>query len=154
MGKDRRAKRIIIICAICLVIAAIAIAYFCKPSIEQYEDDFGFSLENISVKTMDYYHHGDFRDSLTLYRVSVTGGVEGSIFDKSKMTNGLSENALALLNEAAELTEGKRDFEDLRSIDLSGCMSIELEDINNKTDACLYIISYGADDEFFAIWNG
>ena len=135
-----------------MVIAAIA--YFCKPSVAQYKDDFGFSLEKISVKTLDYYHHDDFRDSLTLYRVSVTGDVEGSIFDKSKMTNGLSEDALALLNEAAELTEGKRDFEDLRSIDLSGCMSIELEDINNKTDACLYIISYGADDQFFAIWNG
>ena len=151
MGNTRR-KRIVIICAICLVIAAIA--YFCKPSVAQYKDDFGFSLEKISVKTLDYYHHDDFRDSLTLYRVSVTGDVEGSIFDKSKMTNGLSEDALALLNEAAELTEGKRDFEDLRSIDLSGCMSIELEDINNKTDACLYIISYGADDQFFAIWNG
>ena len=151
MGNTRR-KRIVIICAICLVIAAIA--YFCKPSVAQYKDDFGFSLEKISVKTLDYYHHDDFRDSLTLYRVSVTGDVEGSIFDKSKMTNGLSEDALALLNEAAELTEGKRDFEDLRSIDLSGCMSIELEDINNKTDACLYIISYGADNQFFAIWNG
>ena len=151
MGNTRR-KRLVIICAICLVIAAIA--YFCKPSVAQYKDDFGFSLEKISVKTLDYYHHDDFRDSLTLYRVSVTGDVEGSIFDKSKMTNGLSEDALALLNEAAELTEGKRDFEDLRSIDLSGCMSIELEDINNKTDACLYIISYGADDQFFAIWNG
>ena len=135
-----------------MVIAAIA--YFCKPSVTQYKDDFGFSLEKISVKTLDYYHHDDFRDSLTLYRVSVTGDVEGSIFDKSKMTNGLSEDALALLNEAAELTEGKRDFEDLRSIDLSGCMSIELEDINNKTDACLHIIYYGEDDQFFVIWNG
>ena len=135
-----------------MVIAAIA--YFCKPSVTQYKDDFGFSLENISVKTLDYYHHDDFRDSLTLYRVSVTGDVEGSIFDKSKMTNGLSEDALALLNEAAELTEGKRDFEDLRSIDLSVCKSIELEDIKNETDACLYIIYYGADDQFFAIWNG
>ena len=154
MGKDRRAKRIIIICAICLVIAAIAIAYFCKPSIEQYEDDFGFSLENISVKTLDYYHHGDFRDSLTLYRVSVTGDIEGSTFDKNKMADGLSENAEVLLDELAELTEGKRDFEDLKSIDLSGCRSIELEDIKNKTDACLYIIYYGADNNYFVIWNG
>ena len=124
MGNTRR-KRIVIICAICLVIAAIA--YFCKPSVAQYKDDFGFSLEKISVKTLDYYHHDDFRDSLTLYRVSVTGDVEGSIFDKSKMTNGLSEDALALLNEAAELTEGKRDFEDLRSIDLSGCCLLNLK---------------------------
>ena len=151
MGNTRR-KRLVIICAICLVIAAIA--YFCKPSVTQYKDDFGFSLENISVKTLDYYHHDDFRSSLTLYRVSVTGDVEGSIFDKSKMTNGLSEDALALSNEAAELTEGKRDFEDLRSIDLSGCMSIELEDIKNETDACLYIIYYGAGNNYFVIWNG
>ena len=135
-----------------MVIAAIA--YFCKPSVTQYKDDFGFSLENISVKTLDYYHHDDFRSSLTLYRVSVTGDVEGSIFDKSKMTNGLSEDALALLNEAAELTEGKRDFEDLRSIDLSVCKSIELEDIKNETDACLYIIYYGAGNNYFVIWNG
>ena len=154
MGKDRRAKRIISVIVICVAVAAIAIIVSQKPSVAQYEDDFGFSLENINVKTLDYYHHDDFRDSLTIYRVSVTGDVEGSIFDKSKMTNGLSEDALALLNEAAELTMGKRDFEDLRSIDLSGCMSIELEDINNKTDACLYIISYGADNQFFAIWNG
>lgn len=154
MGKNRRTKRVIIICAMCLVIVAIAIAYFCKPSIAQYEDDFGFSLENISVKTLDYYHHDDFRDSLTLYRVRVTGDVEGSIFDNNNMTNGLSEEALALLSEAAELTKRTRDFKDLRSIDLSGCKSTELEDIKNKTDACLYIIYYGEDNSYFVIWNG
>ena len=151
MGKNKT-KRIVIICAICLVIAAIA--YFCKPSVAQYEDDFGFSLENISVKTLDYYHHDDFRDSLTLYRVSVTGDIEGSIFDRNKMADGLSEEALALLNDAAELTEGKRGFEDLKSIDLSDCRYIKLEDKEKKTDACLYIIYYGADDQFFVIWNG
>lgn len=151
MGNTRR-KRIVIICAICLVIAAIA--YFCKPSVAQYKDDFGFSLENINVKTLDYYHHDDFRDSLTIYRVSVTGDVEGSIFDRNKMTDGLSENSEVLLGELAELTEGKRDFEDLRSIDLSVCKSIELEDIKNETDACLYIIYYGAGNNYFVIWNG
>ncbi len=154
MGNTRRKKRTIIICAICFIIAAIIIAYFHKPSVAQYKDGFGFSLENISVKTLDYYHHDDFRDSLTLYRVSVTGDVEGSIFDSNKMTNGLSESAKILLKEAAELTTAKHNFEDLRSIDLSSCRSIELEDIKNKTDACLYIIHYGADDQFFVIWNG
>ena len=63
---------------ICLAVMAIAISVFHKPSIAQYEDDFGFSLENISVKALGYYHHDDFRDSLTLYRVSVTGDIEGS----------------------------------------------------------------------------
>ena len=154
MGKRRGTKRTIIVIVICLAVAALAITVFHKPSITQYEDDFGLSLEEISVKTLDHYHHDDFRDSITIYRVSVTGDIEGSIFDRNKMADGLSESAKVLLGEAAELTEGKRDFEDLRSIDLSGCMSIELEDINNKTDACLYIISYGADDQFFAIWNG
>lgn len=135
MGKRRGTKRIIIVIVICLAVAAIAIIVSQKPSVAQYEDDFGFSLENINVKTLDYYHHDDFRDSLTIYRVSVTGDVEGSIFDRNKMAEGLSESAKLLLNEAAELTEGKRDFEDLKSIDLSGCRSIELEDIKNKTDA-------------------
>lgn len=154
MGKRRGTKRIIIVIVICLAVAAIAIIVSQKPSVAQYEDDFGFSLENINVKTLDYYHHDDFRDSLTIYRVSVTGDVEGSIFDRNKMAEGLSESAKLLLNEAAKLTEGKRDFEDLKSIDLSGCRSIELEDIKNKTDACLFIIYYGADDQFFVIWNG
>lgn len=131
-----------------------AIAYFCKPSVAQYKDDFGFSLENISVKTLDYYHHDDFRDSLTLYRVSVTGDVEGSIFDRNKMADGLSEEIELLLNDAADLTKGKRGFEDLRSIDLSVCRSIELKDTSNNTDACLYIITYGSEDQFIVIWNG
>ena len=154
MGKDRRAKRIISVIVICVAVAAIAIIVSQKPSVAQYEDDFGFSLENINVKTLDYYHHDDFRDSLTIYRVSVTGDVEGSIFDRNKMTDGLSENSEVLLGELAELTEGKRDLEDLRSIDLSVCKSIELEDIKNETDACLYIIYYGAGNNYFVIWNG
>jgi len=154
MGNRRGTKRIIIVIVICVAVATLAITVLHKPSVAQYKDGFGFSLENISVKTLDYYHHDDFRDSLTLYRVSVTGDVEGSIFDNNKMTNGLSESAKILLKDAAELTTAKHDFEDLRSIDLSSCRSIELEDIKNKTDACLYIIYYGADDRFFVIWNG
>lgn len=61
MGNTRRKKGIIIICVICLAVMAIAISVFHKPSIAQYEDDFGFSLENISVKTLGYHHHDDFR---------------------------------------------------------------------------------------------
>ena len=153
MGKNRRTKRIIIICAMCLVIAAIAIAYFCKPSIEQYEDDFGFSLEKISVKTLDHYHHDDFRDSLTIYRVSVTGDIEGSIFDRNEMADGLSEDAEVLLNEAAELTEGKRGFEDLETMDPHSLKLMEFEAVNN-TDAQLYIIYYGEGNDYLVIWNG
>ena len=73
MGKRRGTKRIIIVIVICLAVAALAITVLHKPSIAQYEDDFGFSLEKISVKTIDHYHHEDFRDSLAIYRVSVTG---------------------------------------------------------------------------------
>ena len=152
MGKRRGAKRIIIVIVICLVLAAIAITVFNKPSIAQYEDDFDFSLEKISVKTLDHYHHDDFRDSLTIYRVSITGDIEGSIFDKSKMSEGLSEDAEVLLGEAAELTEGKGGFEDLGTIDQHSLRSMELEAVN--MDARLYIIYYGEDNDYLVIWNG
>ena len=152
MGKRRGAKRIIIVIVICLVLAAIAITVFNKPSIAQYEDDFDFSLEKISVKTLDHYHHDDFRDSLTIYRVSVTGDIEGSIFDRNTMADGLSEDAEVLLGEAAELTEGKRGFEDLGTMNPHSLRSIELEAVN--TDASLYIIYYGEDNDYLVIWNG
>jgi hypothetical protein len=153
MGNKRRTKRTIIVIVICLAVAALAITVFHKPSIAQYEDDFGFSLEKISVKTLDHYHHDDFRDSLTIYRVSVTGDIEGSIFDRNKMADGLSESAKVLLGEAAELTEGKQGFEDLRTMGLHGLRSMELEAVNN-TDAQLYIIYYGEDNDYLVIWNG
>lgn len=153
MGNRRGKKRIIIVIVICLAVAALAIIVLHKPSIAQYEDDFDFSLEKISVKTLDHYHHDDFRDSLTIYRVSVTGDIEGSIFDRNKMADGLSESAKVLLGEAAELTEGKQGFEDLRTMGLHGLRSMELEAVNN-TDAQLYIIYYGEDNDYLVIWNG
>ena len=153
MGNRRRKKRIIIVIVICLAVAALAINVLHKPSIAQYEDDFGFSLKKISVKTLDHYHHDDFRDSITIYRVSVTGDIEGSIFDKSRMEEGLSEDAEVLLGEAAELTEGKQGFEDLGEMDPHSLRSIELEAVNN-TDAQLYIIYYGEDNDYLVIWNG
>ena len=153
MGKRRGTKRTIIAIVICLAVAALAITVFHKPSIAQYEDDFDFSLEKISVKTLDHYHHDDFRDSLTIYRVSVTGNIEGSIFDRNKMADGLSEDAEVLLGEAAELTEDKQGFEDLVEMDPHSLRSIELEAVNN-TDARLYIIYYGEDNDYLVIWNG
>ena len=153
MGNRRGTKRTIIAIVICLAVAALAITFLHKPSIAQYEDDFGFSLEKISVKTLDHYHHDDFRDSLTIYRVSVTGDIEGSIFDRNKMADGLSESAEVLLGEAAELTEGKRGFEDLGTMDPHSLRSIELEAVNN-TDAQLYIIYYGEGNDYLVIWNG
>ena len=153
MGNKRRTKRTIIVIVICLAVAALAITVFHKPSITQYEDDFGFSLEKISVKTLDHYHHDDFRDSLTIYRVSVTGDIEGSIFDRNTMADGLSEDAEVLLNEAAELTEGKRGFEDLETMDPHSLKLMEFEAVNN-TDAQLYIIYYGEDNDYLVIWNG
>ncbi len=153
MGKKRGTKRIIVVCVICLAVAVLAITVTQKPSVAQYEDDFGFSLENTSVKTLDYYHHDDFRDSLTLYRVSVTGDVGGSIFDRNEMADGLSEDAEVLLGEAADLTEGKGGFEDLSTIDPHSSRSMELEAVNN-TDASLYIIYYGEGNDYLVIWNG
>ena len=153
MGKRRGTKGIIIVIVICLAVAALAITVLHKPSIAQYEDDFDFSLEKISVKTLDHYHHDDFRDSLTIYRVSVTGDIEGSIFDRNKMADGLSEDAEVLLGEAAELTEGKGGFEDLGTMDPHSLRSMELEAVNN-TDARLYIIYYGEDNDYLVIWNG
>lgn len=153
MGKRRGTKRTIIVIVICLAVAALAITVFHKPSITQYEDDFGFSLEKISAKTLDHYHHDDFRDSITIYRVSVTGDIEGSIFDRNKMADGLSESAKVLLGEAAELTEDKQGFEDLVEMDPHSLRSIELEAVNN-TDAQLYIIYYGEGNDYLVIWNG
>ena len=153
MGNRRRTKRTIIVIVICLAVAALTITVLHKPSITQYEDDFGLSLEKISVKTLDHYHHDDFRDSITIYRVSVTGDIEGSIFDRNKMADGLSESAKVLLGEAAELTEDKQGFEDLVEMDPHSLRSIELEAVNN-TDAQLYIIYYGEGNDYLVIWNG
>ena len=69
------------------------------------------------------------------------------------MADGLSEDAEVLLGEAADLTEGKGGFEDLRTIDPHSSRSMELETVNN-TDASLYIIYYGEGNDYLVIWNG
>ena len=79
--------RKIIILIICLTVITIVIVTIHKPSIKKYENDFGFSIENVDVNTLDYFHHDDFRDSLSLYRLAVSGDTDGSIFDVDKMDN-------------------------------------------------------------------
>ena len=142
-----------IIILICIIVILVIFAFPHKPPVAQFEDDFGFSLGDLSIKTIDYYHHDDFRDSLTIYRISVDGSTAGSIFDTDTMYDGLPEKAEGMLKDAAERTKGNSDFGDLSSIDPAGCRSTVLSDIKG-TDACLCIINYGKDDEFLLIWVG
>ncbi len=74
---DLKRKILLIICFI--VIVAIVIVWN-KPSISQYEDSFGFSLGNTEVKVIDYYHHSDFRDSISIYRIDVIDNSEIKYF--------------------------------------------------------------------------
>ena len=153
MGTKRRRNRAIIVCAICLIVAVAIIATALKPSISQYEEDFGFSLNNVSVKTLDHFHHDDFRDSVTIYRASVSGDIDGSIFDPDKMSDGLLSEAEVMLKMAADQTKEKHNFSDLSSIDPDECKSTVLESANKETDERLCVIRYGS-DEYLVIWVG
>lgn len=147
-----RIKRVLIILIICVVIAVL-LAVFHRPSLSQYENDFGFTLENISVKTLDYYHHDDFRDSLTLYRVVIRGETDGSIFDTNIMADGLSQPAESMLKMAVDSTSEKDDFKDLALIDKDNCKSNVLDSVNGS-DSSLCVINYGTKDQFIVIWVG
>ena len=147
---DLKRKILLIICLI--VIVAIVIVWN-KPSISQYEDSFGFSLENTKVKVIDFYHHDDFRDSLTLYRVVVSGETDGSVFDLNKMSDGLSLLAESMLKMAVDSTSENDDFTDLAPIDKDNCKSTVLRSVNGS-DANLCVINNGIKDQFIVIWVG
>ena len=147
-----RIKRVLIILISCIAIAGLLVVVHI-PSLSHYEKDFGFALDNISVKILDYYHHDDFRDSLTIYRVVVNGETDGSVFDTNIMSDGLSQPAESMLKMAIESTSGKDDFKDLASIDTDNCKSNLLDSVNGS-DASLCIINYGTTDQFIVIWVG
>ena len=147
---DLKRKILLIICLI--VIVAIVIVWN-KPSISQYEDSFGFSLENTKVKVIDFYHHDDFRDSLTLYRVVVSGETDGSVFDLNKMSDGLSLLAESMLKMAVDSTSENDDFTDFAPIDKDNCKSTVLRSVNGS-DANLCVFNNGIKDQFIVIWVG
>lgn len=140
---------LIIISALVILIKAIH-----KPSLSQYEEDFDFSLENIKVEILDYYRHTAFRDSFSIYDVKVIGDINDTVFDTSKMVQGIPESTEAVLKEAIELTKNNSGWRGLNSINSKYCKSLEIYDVNSGTDACLYIINSGRPDKFIVIWVG
>lgn len=145
-------KRKIIILVICFVIT-IALVAIHKPSIKKYENDFGFSIENVDVKTIDYFHHDDFRDSLSLYRLAVSGDIDGSIFEVDKMNKGFSSEAKDMYSYAIESACNQRNFKDLVTINLYTFKSIVLKSIEGS-DARLCILYNEITGSYFAIWVG
>lgn len=145
-------QRKMIILVICLVIT-IALVVIQKPSIKKYENDFGFSIENVDVKTIDYFHHDDFRDSLSIYRLAVSGDIDGSIFEVDKMNKGLSSEAKDMYSYAIESTCNQKNFKDLATVDLYTFKSIVL---NSKegSDARFCILYNETTSSYFAIWVG
>lgn len=143
---------------ILMIIAALAILVLAipkpKPSISQYEEDFDFSLENIKLEILDYYRQTAFRDSFSIYHVKIVGDINDTIFDTSKMVQGIPESVEVVLEEAIELTKNNSSWRGLSSINSEYCKSLELYDTNSGTDACLYIINNGRPDKFIVVWVG
>lgn len=137
---------------VCLIILFAATAILNKPTISQYEGDFGFSLKNIDVRITDHYHKSHFRDSVALYRVSVKGDTTGTIFDSENMSDGLSPETETMFDMAIESAKDDKKFADLISINKEKCKSIILKEESGSAKFC--VIDYGAEDQFLVIWVG
>ena len=145
-------RKHIVILILCLTVIVAIVMVWDKPSISQYEDSFGFSLGNTKVRVIDYYHHPDFRDSISIYRVSVTENTDGNIFDDNLMIAGLSSEAEIMLDMAIEVS-GNNNFDDLILINKGNCRSTVLKE-KKDGDAELCIIDYGIDSQYLVIWVG
>lgn len=86
-------KRFLIVLSLLIL---VALGLFCtaralsRPSLSRYQDQFGFSLEGIQVDILDYQNYPAFQDSWSAYVVTAAGKTEGSIFDPSLMSEGLT----------------------------------------------------------------
>lgn len=143
-------RRILLI--ICLIVIVAIVIVWNKPSISQYEDSFGFSLGDTEVKVIDYYHHSDFRDSISIYRIDVIDNSEINIFDENTMIIGLSSEAETLLDMALETSSNSSRFEDLDSINRDDCRLTVLKEKNGDAELC--IINYSVNNQYLVIWVG
>ena len=74
-----------------------------RPSLSHYQS-FGFSLNGIKVKIVDYYNEGAWQDNWSAYTCKISGATEGSVFDPALMDEELSP----MIKKTLELNDGDR----------------------------------------------
>lgn len=149
-----RRKTIIIIAVIILLAGAYAaVRIAARPSLKQYQSEFGFSLDGLRVKIESDYHDNAFQDPCAVYAAKIEGSVEGTVFDPSGMQEGLPDSikdAIRHINGEAE-TAGKGKIINISSD--AACRSIVLPGSAKDSRAKLDIIYDSTDDLYHIIWQ-
>ena len=149
-----RRKTIIIIAVIILLAGAYAaVRIAARPSLKQYQSEFGFSLDGLRVKIESDYHDNAFQDPCAVYAAKIEGSVEGTVFDPSGMQEGLPDSikdAIRHINSEAE-TAGKGKIINISSD--AACRSIILPGSAKDSRAKLDIIYDSTDDLYHIIWQ-
>ena len=149
-----RRKTIVIIAVIILLAGAYAaVRIAARPSLKQYQSEFGFSLDGLRVKIESDYHDNAFQDPCAVYAAKIEGSVEGTVFDPSGMQEGLPDSikdAIRHINSEAE-TAGKGKIINISSD--AACRSIILPGSAKDSRAKLDIIYDSTDDLYHIIWQ-
>ena len=104
---DRENRRaVIVLIAFFVILSATLFGLFkwlSRPSLSHFQS-FGFSLDSINAKIVDYYNEGAWQDNWSAYTCKISGATEGSVFDPALMDDGLSP----MINKTLELNDGDR----------------------------------------------
>ena len=149
-----RRKTIIIIAVIILLAGAYAaVRIAARPSLKQYQSEFGFSLDGLKIRIESDYHDNAFQDPCAVYTAKIDGNKEGTVFDPSGMQEGLPDSikdAIRHINSEAE-TAGKGKIINISSD--AACRSIVLPGSAKDSRAKLDIIYDSTDDLYHIIWQ-
>ena len=97
----RSPKTIIVIVLMVIVILGV-LTIIRKPSIDHFQQDFGFSLKGINAKTIAYYGDHAFQDPSSIYAVQISGKIEDSVFDPALMSEGIPAQARVRLDSLVQ----------------------------------------------------
>ena len=104
---DRENRRaVIVLIAFFVILSATLFGLFkwlSRPSLSHFQS-FGFSLDDINAKIVDYYNEGAWQDNWSAYTCKISGATEGRVFDPDLMDEGLSP----MIKKTLELNDGDR----------------------------------------------
>ena len=109
--KDRENLRVVILLLALLAVLFGLFKWLSRPSLSHFQS-FGFSLDGIKVKIVDYYNEGAWQDNWSAYTCKISGATEGSVFDPALMDEGLSPmiKKTLELNDAGRAAKGLEPF--------------------------------------------
>ena len=139
----------------CALLCLVLTACGTKPSISKYQDEFGFSLENLQAETVRYERLDAFQDPWTAYAVKLSGEIESSDFDPADMTEGLTDRAESTIQGVnSDLkAEGKEAFFSIQKDGHYRTQTWTKKD--QQSSYRFFIVVYDQDsDLYYCFWAG